>query len=105
LSFAAPGLHGQAFTLQPAGEHPSRYEPRQRAASARFDLLVEIIERETGDDPQALAPWSRGPGRKLMADLGHEECGLTFEALAEVLRTSPWVKLGSGLENQPFNCS
>jgi len=35
LSFAAPGLHGQAFTLQPAGEHPSRHQPRQRAAGHR----------------------------------------------------------------------
>jgi hypothetical protein len=26
----------------------------------------------------------------LIADLGHEECGLTFEALAEVLGTTAW---------------
>jgi len=69
-------------------EHPKR---QRRVVLARFDLLVQIIEKETGEDPKALAPWSRGPGRKLMADLGHEECGLTFEALAEVLRTSAWA--------------
>ncbi|MCA1789892.1 MAG: hypothetical protein LC667_08535, partial [Thioalkalivibrio sp.] len=48
------------------------------------------VKSETASGDRALAPGSRGPGRKLLADLGHAECGLTFEALAEVLGTSAW---------------
>jgi hypothetical protein len=62
-------------------------------------LLLETIRREISNDERALTRGSRGPGRKLIADLGHEECGLTFEALAEVLGTTAWKnKLGSGPE-------
>jgi putative transposase len=68
-------------------EHPKR---QRRLILARFDVLMEIVREETGSEDRALAPGSRGPGRKLLADLGHAECGLTFEALAEVLGTSAW---------------
>ncbi len=34
--------------------------------------------------------WSHGPARKLIADLGHEACGLTFTQLAQILGVTPW---------------
>ncbi|MCA1732140.1 MAG: hypothetical protein LC732_00880, partial [Acidobacteria bacterium] len=35
--------------------------------------------------------WSRRPARKLIADLGHQQCGLPFTALAEILGVTPWA--------------
>ncbi|MCA1733002.1 MAG: hypothetical protein LC732_05300, partial [Acidobacteria bacterium] len=60
--------------------HPKR---ERRFVLARLDVLLETVRREAPADERALTPGSRGPARKLIADLGHEECGLTFEALAE----------------------
>ncbi len=67
--------------------HPKR---ERRFVLARLDVLLETIRREVPAEERALAPGSRGPARKLIADLGHEDCGLTFEALAEVLGTTAW---------------
>lgn len=67
--------------------HPKR---ERRLVLARLDVLLETVRAEAPADERALAPGSRGPGRKLIADLGHEECGLTFDALAEVLGTTAW---------------
>jgi putative transposase len=67
--------------------HPKR---QRRLVLARLDVLIEIVRRETGAGDGDLAPGRRGAGRKLIADLGHDECGLTFEAIAVVLGTTGW---------------
>jgi REP element-mobilizing transposase RayT len=67
-------------------EHPKR---QRRVVAPELSLLIEIIERRLPEDG-SLSRWSHGPGRKLIADLGHEACGRTFTQLAETLGITPW---------------
>ena len=67
-------------------EHPKR---QRRVVAPELSRVIEIVARRLPEDG-SLDRWSHGPARKLIADLGHEACGLTFTQLAEILHVTPW---------------
>jgi len=68
-------------------EHP--LEARSFTRPLLEDLIV-IVKNELGIEEDDLFRRRRGWARKLIADLGHEECGTTFAPISERLRTSRW---------------
>jgi hypothetical protein len=67
-------------------EHPRRL---RRVVKPKFEVLISIVKREFGLTSEGLQSRQCTAARKLIADLGHDDCGQTFGAIAEVLRTTP----------------
>lgn len=70
-----------------SAEHPRR---QQQIALPRFDMLISIVKREFRLSDDDLRRRRRTMPRKLIADLGHDDCGQSFVVIAECLGTTPW---------------
>lgn len=70
-----------------SAEHP--FEQRSFTRPLLEDLIA-IVKNELGIEEDELFRRRRGWARKLIADLGHDECGKTFAPISERLRTTRW---------------
>jgi putative transposase len=68
-------------------EHPRR---QRHVVALRLDSVIELVVTELAVDPSEVRRRRQGPIRKLIAELGHAECGITFDAIGQALGTSPW---------------
>lgn len=61
---------------------------RRRLVYADFDALMALVKSELDTSDRDLRCRARGPARKLIADLAHEECGKTLREIGLRLSTS-----------------
>jgi hypothetical protein len=72
----------------PSTEHPERYRHVVRCS---FDHLIDIVCRELGLMRADVFRRSHSPARKLIADLGHDECGVSFGQIGARFGITPWA--------------
>ncbi|HUP45777.1 MAG TPA: transposase [Thermoanaerobaculia bacterium] len=70
----------------PSIEHPDR---QRHVIRCDFDELLSIVKRDLRLTELDLRRRTEGPARKLIADLGHDECGVSFGQIASSLGISP----------------
>ncbi|MEO6487230.1 MAG: transposase [Thermoanaerobaculia bacterium] len=74
-------------TKNRSAEHP--FEQRC-VVQPDFEELIEIVKRELNLQEGDLFRRAHGGARKLIADLGHDECGMPFDAIAMRIGTTRW---------------
>jgi putative transposase len=63
----------------PGKDHSLRY---RQVVVYDFKALVEVVKETLRIDEVELRRSTHGPARKIVADLGHDECGLPFSTIA-----------------------
>jgi REP element-mobilizing transposase RayT len=71
-----------------SSEHPVR---QRRLIAPGLDTLIQIVKKELTVSDLRLPAGAQRTARRLIADLGHEECGAKFPAIGAQLGVTAWA--------------